>query len=94
MPEFCDPWSAEHPPISFAYGNVHAAELSGGWDRQERSLPGALPGREITYTDPSTQLCVTARVRQFPEPPSSEWVLEFASAGTSPTPVLEQILPL
>lgn len=83
------------PPFSFVYGGTPSAALLKTWDRKTDSKD--LPDRtqyEVRWTDPKTQLCVTAIVGVFKKYPAIDWVLSFENRGSQDTPIIEKIQAL
>ncbi|NOX54667.1 MAG: hypothetical protein GXP27_09555 [Planctomycetes bacterium] len=83
-------------PFSFVYGGRSSTELLSNWKRTESTanLDGNRTQYELLWTDPATQLqvrCVAVVYRDFP---TVEWTLFFKNAGSTKTPILEDIRPL
>lgn len=83
-------------PFAFTYNGKPSAELLGGWkvDRTSRRIDDARTEHHTTYADPATGLtvrCVGVEYRDFP---TVEWTLHFTNAGTTDTPIIENIRAL
>jgi alpha-galactosidase len=83
-------------PFSFRYGDQSSSVLLSAWglERSSRQLDEARTGRTLTYTDPKTRLVVRCEAILYKDFPVAEWTLYFKNAGTTPTPILENIQPL
>lgn len=80
-------------PFSFTYGGRRSEELLLDWTRRvEAEAEGEVS--QVIYQDPDAGLQVTCTVRQFPDFPAVDWVLEFANEGSGDSLLLEQVRPL
>jgi alpha-galactosidase len=91
-----DLWKPAHVPFSFTYGGKKSEQILTTWHTSEENITeGTYQIHRYTYTDPTSQLKITADVRLFPDYPGAvDWVLRFRNNGTSDTPIIEDILPL
>jgi alpha-galactosidase len=86
-----DNWKTT-PPFSFVYGGKASSTFLSTWQRSEDVKPAdGGEVRTISWTDPATQLKVTAEVRSFTDFPALDWVVTFTNGGSVDTPILEQI---
>jgi len=80
------------PPFSFVYGGVSSAELLTTWKRTvETKDKEDRVEYLVNWTDPKTQLRVTATVGVFKRYPAVDWLLSFENRGSKDTPILESI---
>jgi alpha-galactosidase len=81
------------PPFSFTYGGHASSELLPTWRlaRARRNLDDHRSECTLTYTDPKTGLVVRCVAVQWKDFPTVEWTLFFKNAGSSDTPILENI---
>ena len=82
-------------PFSFKYNGADSAQLLKTWkcDRESKDEQN----RRITtlrWTDPATNLIVTAVLTTFKQYPAADWVLYFENKGTKDTPIIEDIQSL
>ena len=91
-----DIWKPERVPFSFKYGGKDSAQLLATWQITQETMAGKNGQiQRYAYTDPATHLKVTFEVRHYPDFPGvADWVLWFRNDGASPTPIIEDILPL
>ena len=84
------------PPFSFVYGGRVSDALLGSWDLNEtvEKLDAKRTRRTQTYTDPQTALVVRCEIVEYHDFPTVEWTLYFKNAGSTDTPILENIQPL
>jgi alpha-galactosidase len=90
-----DQWKSAKLPFTFTYDGKDSATLLSTW--QKTDATSTSPGGQtehLTFTDPATNLKVTADVRTFTEYPAVEWVLKFTNEGKGDTPIIENIQPL
>lgn len=82
-------------PFSFRYGGADSAALLTTWQRDVQ-ITKEKDRRQyrITWTDPKTDLLVTAVVTGFSRYPAVEWVLYFENRGNQDTPILENVQAL
>ncbi len=86
-------WNAAQVPFSFKYNGVPSTQILTAWQTSEESVTGTI--HRYVYSDPGTQLTVTAEVRVYPEFLGVvDWVLRFRNDGRADTPIIEDILPL
>jgi alpha-galactosidase len=79
-------------PFSFRYNGVESAELLKTWKCTTESKDLADRVQHlVTWTDPKTELQVTAVVNSFKQYPAAEWLLYFENRGKQDTPILENI---
>jgi alpha-galactosidase len=90
-----DQWKSSPPPFGFKYDGKDSAAFLSKWQKSQETVPseGGRLERQ-TFTDPATNLKVTAEVRTFNDYPAVEWVLKFTNQGKSDTPIIEDIEPL
>jgi alpha-galactosidase len=83
-------------PFSFRYGGRPSSELLKGWEieRSSRRLDDHRLEYTLTYKDPATGLQVRCEVIEYDDFPALEWKLYFKTAGSAPTPILEDIQAL
>jgi alpha-galactosidase len=82
-------------PFAFVYGGANAKELLKTWTRTVASSDEKDRVRHrVVWTDPKTNLQVTAVVSCFKRYPAVEWVLSFENQGAQDTPILENIQAL
>ncbi len=84
------PFTATATPFSFRYGGASSATFLKQWQRDAETKD--TPTRtihEVSWTDPSTKLRVSATVMAFKRYPAVEWVLQFENLGTQDTPLLQ-----
>ncbi len=84
-------WDIENFPLSFRYGGKFSRELLPAWKKTLTDKEGK---NFLTFTDSATNMVLTATVREFPDSPAREWVVEFENQGNRDTPILEEIFPL
>ncbi len=82
-------------PFSFQYGGTDSSKFLKEW-KQEVKTVKQKDGIEhkITWTDPVSQLAVTAVVTCFHRYPAVEWLLSFENQGQQDTPIIENIQAL
>jgi alpha-galactosidase len=83
------------PPLSFVYGGAPSAQLLKTWTRsaEAKDLKDRVE-HSVSWTDPKTQLRVTAVVGVFKRYPAVDWVLHFENQGKDDTPILENVQAL
>ena len=82
-------------PFSFRYGGAASATFLKDWRRAaETKETPARTIHEVSWTDPNTNLRVSATVTAFKRYPAVEWVLQFENLGTQDTPLLEDVQAL
>jgi alpha-galactosidase len=89
-------WKTAQPPFYFIYGGKASPQFIASWQKTEEPVTES-PGGEThhyVYTDPATQLKITADVRTFRDFDAIDWVLHITNGGTADTPILEDIEPL
>jgi alpha-galactosidase len=80
------------PPFAFVYDGQPSSGFIGRWDvTAEQKAEGPKLVRTFVYADPSTGLRVTAVYTIYRDFPAVEWVVRFKNAGSSDTPVIEQL---
>ena len=83
------------PSLSFRYGGRQVGDCLTAWPGEDtsRAVPG---GSETTSLrrDSASGLVVRVIARHFDRFDAVDWLVEFENAGTSDTPILEDILPL
>ena len=80
------------PPFSFVYDGVSSAELLTTWKRTvETKDKEDRVEYLVNWTDPKTQLRVTATVGVFKRYPAVDWLLSFENRGSEDTPILQNI---
>jgi len=84
------------PVFSFVHDGKHSTELLASWKRTKtkRTAENGKEVHVITYADPVMDLQVQCEVTYFSNFPAVEWVLRIHNAGSSDTPILEDIRPL
>jgi len=89
------PFIATALPFSFRYGGAtsatflkHCRRTAATKDAPERTV------HEVSWTDPDTNLRLSATVTSFKRYPAVEWVLEFENLGTQDTPLLQDVQAL
>ena len=88
-------WSLKQFPFSFQYDGKPSSRLVPEWRQSETvKEPTNSKIRQISFTDPVTQLCITSYLREFNDFQALDWMLEFKNNGTVDTPIIEDILPL
>jgi len=89
------PFTGTATPFSFRYGGASSATLLKDWPRavQTKETP-ARTIHEVNWTDPRTDLRVSATVTAFKRYPAVEWVLEFENLGTQDSPLLAEVQAL
>ena len=82
--------------FSFKYGSQPSADFLRQWKlaSTSRTLPDGRVELTKIFTDPATGLMARLESTVFPDFPAVEWVMHFKNAGTSDSPILENILPL
>lgn len=80
------------PPFSFIFGDRSSAELLPNWkrDAESKEQDDAVV-HTVRWTDPESQLQVTAVAKAFKQYPAADWVLYFENKGKNDTPLLENI---
>lgn len=83
-------------PLSFVYGGQPSATLLPAWQSTHHSstLPDGVTLHALSWHDPATGLECVLELKEFPGFSAVEWVAHFRNTGKSPTPILENILPL
>jgi hypothetical protein len=83
-------------PLSFTYGDRPSSEFLQGWTVQHTSRPvtGVGTEHETTYSDSATHLTIRVVAQQFSRFPAVEWIVYFQNKGNTPSPILQDILPL
>lgn len=79
------------PPFSFTYDGKSSRDLSWNPVRTSRKLDDCRTEHTLTYAGDKTGLqvrCVAVEYRDFP---AVEWTVYFKNAGSSSTPILENI---
>jgi alpha-galactosidase len=88
-------WDQPAAPFSFLLNGTSSDTLLPSWNVAEEAAAaegGAL--RRLSYTDPVSNLVVSAEIRSFDAFPAVEWVVHLENRGDAPTPIIEDILPL
>lgn len=76
-------------PFSFQYGDVHSSELLPHWIFEIKNIDNL--NCIYSWTDPKTNLKVSAHVRRFEHFAGIDWVLYFENTGTKNTLLLENV---
>ena len=94
-PAALEAWKSGALPFSFKYDGKDSAQFLSTWKKTEQTAPseGGETHRMI-FTDPTTQLQVTAEIRTFKDEPAIDWVLKFTNGGSADTPIIEDVEPL
>jgi alpha-galactosidase len=89
------PFTATATPFSFRYSGAASATFLKDWQRaaETKDTP-ARTIHEVSWTDPKTNLRLSATVTAFKRYPAVEWVLQFENLGTQDTPLLETVQAL
>ena len=101
MPEaaaggWVDGWLGTGLPFSFKFGTRQSDELLQGC-RMEQRDEGEEDGSRrtvFTWTEPETGLQVTWELRIFEDFPAADWVLKLKNAGSTDTPMIEDVQAL
>ncbi|HNS19773.1 MAG TPA: alpha-galactosidase [Sedimentisphaerales bacterium] len=90
------PREVSKPPFSFVYGGRGSDTLLGSWQFNETTekLDANRSKRTQVYTDPKTSLVVRCEIVDYRDFPTVEWTLYFKNAGSTDTPILEDIQSL
>jgi alpha-galactosidase len=82
-------------PLSFVYNGRRSQELLPTWkvtsstkDESDRRL------HTVKYADPASGLELIADICEYKDLPAIEWVLHFKNAGSTDTPILENVKAL
>ncbi len=88
-------WDDKVLPFSFKYNGEESAKFIAGWKKNEviEEIEGARM-RQVSLTDPITQLRVTVHIKEFSDFNAFDWVAEFENKGKTDSPIIENILPL
>ena len=87
-----DSWIDTAIPFSFTYGGKEARALLKTWTpTATRTDETDRVRHQVTWTDPETQLQVTAAATCFKRYPAVDWVLTFQNQGPKDTPIIEDI---
>ena len=83
-------------PFSFRSDGKSSSELLPTWQvtRDRHAEPDGITVHRTTYKDPKTQLECVMELREYPDFPAARWVIRFRNAGSSNTPILEDIQAL
>jgi len=82
-------WNSAQVPLSFVDSGVDSSRPLPAWKITEESVSPEV--RRYIYTDPQTQLKVTAEVRTYSAFRGvTDWVLRFHNNGPTDTPILEK----
>lgn len=83
-------------PISFTYGGVASSMFLDSWPihTEKTRISDTVTLHRVTRTDPKTKLECILEISEFADSPAVEWVCRFHNAGTTNTPILENILPI
>ena len=83
-------------PFSFRYGERPSSDLLRIWEfeRSSRRVDDHRAEHTLIYTDPKTGLVVRCVVVEYHDFPAVEWTLYFKNTGSTPTPILENVLAL
>jgi len=89
------PFTGTALPFSFRYGGAastnflkHCRRAVATKDAPDRTI------HEVSWTDPDTNLRLSATVTSFKRYPAVEWVLQFENLGTQDTPLLQDLQTL
>ncbi len=90
------PVIATDRPFSFSYGGQPSAALLREWplDRQVKQLDDQRTERSWTWTDPRTKLVLRWVAIDYHDFPTVEWTLHLKNAGTTDTPIIEDLQAL
>jgi alpha-galactosidase len=91
-----DHWLGAALPFSFYFDGKEAVSRLEQWQlrEEENTADSESEQRQLTWTDPSSGLCVCWRVKHFKDFPAVEWVLQFENRGKTDSPILEHIQDL
>jgi alpha-galactosidase len=89
-------WKGTLPPFSFKYDGKDSAEFLGSWKKTEMTVKefGPRTVQIIGFSDPATQLQITADIKSYSDSGAADWVLRIKNNGTKDSPILEDIEPL
>jgi alpha-galactosidase len=89
VPELAD----SSPPFSFNIANQSFPRCAGGWkvERRRQVLDDSKVEHTCTWTDPRTQLVARCVAIEYTDFPVIEWTIHLMNAGTSDTPIIEQV---
>ena len=98
----CARWIGENlaetskPPFSFFYGGDAFPDMRGTWKtvKQTTDAGNKRKRHTLTYSDTKTGLAVRCAAVEYGDFPAVEWSVSFKNAGSSDTPVLEEVLGL
>ncbi len=79
------------PPFSFKYDGKSSGDLPWQPARASRKLDDQRTEHTLTYADGKTGLQVRCVAVEYHDFPAVEWTAYFKNAGTSDTPILENI---
>jgi alpha-galactosidase len=90
------PWKTNQPPFYFKYDGKESPDFISSWTKTEDAPTPSEGGatHHYIYTDPATNLKITADVRTYTDFDGIDWVLHITNEGTVDTPILEDIEPL
>lgn len=88
-------WACK-PPFSFVYGGRTSDKFLDTWALKEtsRKLDINRTQRELSWTDPKSNLVVKCVIVEYKDFPTVEWTLHFENKGPTDTPIIENIQAL
>lgn len=89
-------WISAGLPFSFRIGGSDSRKVLSDWT-VSRAKGEAKPGEQsesITWTDPANGLKAICSARRFTDYPGIEWMLTIENAGSSDSPMIDDIRPL
>lgn len=79
-------------PFSFLYGGKSSREFLKDWQFRKERLDDYVDA--YSWTDPDTQMVVTATVRRFPKFAAADWVLTFTNRSDKDSALIEDVRAL
>lgn len=88
--------SIQEPPFSFVYDGKPSGDLLKTWtvSRDMQRLDAQRTQHTLLYTDSATGLQARCVLVTYDDFPTAEWTLYFKNAGSTDTPILENIQAL
>lgn len=82
-------------PFSFRYGGIDSAECLPAWARREsENITPDRVERVLSYTDQATGMVVECEITHYPQSAAVEWVCWLHNRGETPSPLIEDWMPL